>query len=160
MEYKRDKAVADITDKKELESVIKKTDTCYIAMVDNNKPYLLAFNFGYTDGAIYIHTSRYGKKLDVLKRNNNVCVHFESDKEIFARHEHVACSWRMRYKSVLVYGKAETIEDYDKKVEGLNIFMSHYSDKKFKFSKPSVDNVNIIKIHIDKMTGRKFEIIG
>lgn len=158
MEYKRDKAIVDITDIKEMESVINKNNSCYIAMVDNNKPYLLGFNFAYKDGAIYIHTGRHGKKLDVLKKNNNVCVYFDSDQEIFARHEHVACSWRMRYKSVMIHGTAEILEDYDEKVEGLKIFMKHYSDRDFEFSTPSVNNVNIIKIHIYEMTGRKFEI--
>ena len=93
----------------------------------------------------------------VLNKNNQVCIEFDADHDLFARHEEVACSWRMRYRSVIVWGKAEFISDYNKKVDGLKIFMKNYSDLNFEFSTPSVNNIHIIKIPIDKMTGRKFE---
>lgn len=37
--------------------------------------------------------------------------------------------------------------------------MKQYSDRTFEYSKPSVDNVVIIRIEIEKMTGRKFEYL-
>ncbi|MBC8489233.1 MAG: pyridoxamine 5'-phosphate oxidase family protein [Bacteroidetes bacterium] len=157
--YKRDRAIKDITKPKELEEIIKKSKICHIGMVDGNIPYVLAFNFGYKDGTIYLHSALAGRKLDILKKNNNVCVEFDADHELFFRDEHIACSWRWRYKSVLAFGKAEIVENFDEKVEGLKIFMSNYSDRKFEFSKPSVNNINIIRIKIDRMTGRKFEYI-
>lgn len=156
-EYKRDKTIKDITDGQELEDIIKRSKVCHIGMVDGEKPYVLAFNFGYRNKTIYFHTARVGKKLDILKKNSNVCVEFDVDHELFSRHEHVACSWRMKYRSVIAYGKAVIIEDYDEKVEGLKIFMKNYSDKEFEFSPPSVNNINIIKIEVENMTGRKFE---
>ena len=126
-------------------------------MVDGNKPYVLGFNFGYQDRIIYLHCAKEGKKIDILKQNNQVCVEFDTDHLIFSRHEIVACSWRMRYRSVLAHGKAVFVDDYDQKVEALKIFMKHYSETEFKYSKPAVDNVLIIKIIVDEMTGRKFE---
>jgi len=58
---------------------------------------------------------------------------------------------------VIAHGKAEIIDDYDEKISGLKIFMKNYSDIDFKFSKPSVDNIKIIKIEIEKLSGRQFE---
>jgi uncharacterized protein len=84
-------------------------------------------------------------------------VQFDTDRGLFSRHEHVACSWRMKYRSVLIHGKAEFVEEFDEKVKALEIFMSNYSDMKFKFSKPAVNNICIIKIKAKKMTGRSFE---
>lgn len=154
----RDKAVKDILQKNELEEVINKCKVCHVGMIDeNNFPYVLGFNFGYQDEMIYIHTSQEGRKIDVLKNNNNVCVYFDADLDLFARHEKVACSWRMRYRSVLVNGKAEFVNDFDEKVEALNIFMKNYSDLEFNYSKPAINNVNIIKIKVDSWTGRSFE---
>ena len=157
MEYKRDKAIVDITEKEEMEAIINKVDTCHVAMVDGNKPYLLGFNFGYKDNAIYLHCGEFGKKIDILIKNNTVCVYFDTDREVFFRDQHVACSWRMRYRSVMAHGRAEILEDYNEKVEGLNIFMDNYSDRKFEYSKPSINHVTVIKIHIYEITGRKFE---
>ena len=155
--YKRDKAIKDITDNKEIVEIIAKAKICHVGMVDGDKPYVLGFNFGYEDNVIYLHTSREGNKLRILQKNDNVCVGFDVDHDYFFRHENVACSWRMRYKSAIAYGKAEIIDDYEEKVKGLKIIMKNYSEKDFEFSKPSVNNVNIIKINIKKLTGRQFE---
>ena len=155
--HKRDNAIQDITQITELEEIINKSKVCHVGMVDGNRPYVLAFNFGYKDKTIYLHCAKYGKKLDVLAQNNNVCVEFDTDHYLFARHEQVACSWRMKYRSVLAHGKAVFVEDYDKKIDALNIIMKQYSDKDFSYSKPSIDNILIIEIKIEEFTGRKFE---
>ncbi|MFH2094505.1 MAG: pyridoxamine 5'-phosphate oxidase family protein, partial [Bacteroidota bacterium] len=145
MEYKRDKAIKDITRDDEILDIITRSKVCYLGMVDGETPYVLGFNFGYQDGVVYLHCARYGRKLDILEKNNKVCLYFNTDTELFSRHEEIACSWRMRYRSVQAYGNAEIVEDYDEKVRGLEIFMKNYSDREFTFSKPSVDNVCIIR---------------
>lgn len=157
--YIRDKAIKDITRQDELLEVINKCKVCHVGFVDNDKPYVLAFNFGFDNHKIYLHCAKEGYKLNILAKNNKVCVYFDTDHELFARHEDVACSYRMRYRSVQIMGKAFILEDFDQKVNALKIFMKQYSDKFFEFSKPSVDNVNIICIEIEKMTGRKFEYL-
>ncbi len=157
--YQRDKAIKEIVRKEEMLDVIKQCKFCHVGFVDGDMPYVLGFNFGYEDHKIYLHCAKEGKKLDILRKNNNVCVMFDTGHEFFHRHEHVACSYRMRYKSVMVTGKAYFVDNYDEKVKGLQILMKQYSDKHFEFSKPSVDNVVIIRIEIEKMTGRKFEYL-
>ena len=158
-EYKRDRTIKDIVDHRQQEEIIKRSKICHVSLVDKDKPYGLAFCFGYKDNIIYLHTAKAGKKLKILRKNNNVCVVFDTDHDLFYRHEHIACSWSMRYRSVIAFGKAHFVEDYDEKIEGLRIFMQNYTDRDFEYSKPSVDNVEIIKIIIEKMTGRSFEYI-
>ena len=122
----RDKAIKDITLENELFEVIKKCNVCHVGFVDGDTPYVLAFNFGFDGKSIYLHCAIEGHKIDILSKNNKVCVGFDVDQELFARHKEVACSWRMRYRSVIVWGKAEIISDYDEKVDGLKIFMMNY----------------------------------
>lgn len=159
MEHRRDNAIKDITLESELHEIIKKAKYCHVGMIDNDKPYVLGFNYGYKDNVFYLHCSKVGHKLDVLSKNNNVCISIDTDHDFFARHENMACSWRMRYKSVLAWGKAEITDDYDEKLAALKIIMAQYSDKSFEFSPPSINNIVIIKICIDKITGRKFEML-
>jgi len=156
---KRDNAIKNIINNSEIEDIINRSKICHVGMVDNDLPYVLGFNFGYENQTIYLHCAKEGKKINILRKNNNVCVEFDIDHDFFSRHENVACSWRMRYRSVLAYGKAIFVENYEEKIEGLKIFMKHYSYKKFEFSLPSVNNIEIIKIKIDNVTGRKFEYI-
>ncbi|HQI44685.1 MAG TPA: pyridoxamine 5'-phosphate oxidase family protein [Bacteroidales bacterium] len=142
---------------KEQEDIIKKSECCYVGMVDeNNNPYVLPFNFGYKDQCIYLHSAPNGKKIDILKKNNRVCLVFSIDHELFAQNKDVACSYSMGYKSVICYGKVEFIEGFENKVEALNIFMQQYTQRDFKYSVPAVNNVMVYKVVIDKMTGREF----
>ena len=154
---KRDRTIKDILDFSDQERIIKRAKICHVGMIDGDKPYVLAFNFGYENKTIYLHTSNYGGKLGILERNNNVCIEFDVDHELFYRDKEVACSWTWKYRSVIAHGKAEIIDDYEEKIKGLKIFMKNYSDINFKFSKPSVDNVIVIKIKIEKITGRQFK---
>lgn len=153
----RDKAIQDITDMEQLESIIRRCQICHVGMVDGNRPYVLAFNFGYEDQTIWLHTAQEGKKIDVLRRNNRVCIEFDTDHKLFARHEKVACSWRLAYRSVIVQGEALFVDDYEEKMKGLNIMMKNYSDREFKYSRPAVDNIRMIKVPVASITGRSFE---
>lgn len=156
----RDKAIRDILKIETLEEIIKSCKMCHVGMIDlNNKPYVLAFNFGYSDKTIYLHCAQEGKKIEILKKNSDVCIYFDSDHHLFARNEPVACSWRMRYRSVMIHGKVEFVENYEQKIEGLKKMMANYSDIDFKFSKPSVDNILVLKINVDEWTGRSFEFV-
>lgn len=142
-------------DKFEIKQIIDKCDSCFLAMVDQEgKPYLLPFNFGYQDDTIYLHSDPNGKKIDILKNNPDVCVAFSTDHKLFFRHETVACSYGMDYRSVLAYGKIVFIEDYDEKVKVLNIIMRKYAGKEFNFNAPAVNNVAVYKVEISKIEGK------
>jgi uncharacterized protein len=139
----------------QIELVLKKCQYCHVAMVDqDNMPYVLPFNFGYHDGVVYLHSGPEGKKIDILKKNPNVCINFTADHELFRQHAEVACSYGMRYRSVIIHGKVEFINDYDKKIEALNRVMKQYVDGTFNYAPPSVNNVCVYKVAIDAFSGK------
>jgi uncharacterized protein len=141
----------------EIESIIKQSNCCYIGMVDeSNNPYVLPFNFGYHDKCIYLHSGNTGKKIDILKKNNRVCVVFSTGHNVTWQNPEIACSYIMSYKSVMCHGHIEFIEDFDKKVEALNIIMQQYTGRDFNYSKPSVDNVLTYKVIVDEITAKEF----
>jgi len=142
-------------DKFEIKQIIDKCDSCFLAMVDQEgMPYVLPFNFGYEDDTIFLHSDTKGKKIDILKNNPNVCLAFSTDHKLFFRHETVACSYGMDYRSVLAYGKVVFIDDYDEKVKVLNIIMRKYTDKEFNFNAPAVNNVAVYKVEVSKIEGK------
>ncbi len=141
----------------EIEVIIKKCDVCHVAMVDESgKPYVLPFNFGYDDGIVYLHSDSKGKKIDILRNNPAVCINFTTDHELFHMHDHVACSYGMAYRSVLVHGEVEFIDNFDKKTECLNKFMKQYSDRDFVYSDPAVNNVCIYIVKIKEFSGKLY----
>ena len=145
----------ELTFKPELESIIRKCQICNMAMVDEDgNPYVLPMNFGYEEDYIYFHSAQTGHKVDILKNNPNVCVSFSADEELKWVNEDVACSWGMRYRSVLAYGKIEFIDDFDAKEKALMIIMKTYSDIDFSFNAPAVKDVLVFRVKVNKLHGR------
>jgi nitroimidazol reductase NimA-like FMN-containing flavoprotein (pyridoxamine 5'-phosphate oxidase superfamily) len=140
-----------------MEAIIRKCQSCSIAMADREgNPYVIPMNFGYKDDVVYFHGSSQGKKVDLLKDRPGICINFSTDHQLRYVNEEVACSWSMRYRSVIVYGKAEFVTDPSEKVNCLNIIMSQYSDKGFAYSEPAVRDVMVFKVKVEKMEGRSY----
>lgn len=148
-----------LQDKERIEEIINRSEICFVGMVDaNNSPYVIPMNFGYRDGVIYLHSGPTGNSLDILSLNRNVCITFSVDHELVFQHPKVACSYRMKAKSVLCRGKVSFIEDISGKREVLDIIMSHYSDQKFEYSEPAVRNVKVWEIPIDEVSAKEYGV--
>ena len=146
-----------LTSKDEMAAIIRKCQVCSLAMTDDRgKPYVIHMNFGFDGEYIYLHGSPKGKKADILKVNPDVCIAFSTDHELRYVNEEVACSWSMRYRSVLAYGQADFIEDLTEKEKALNIIMKHYSDRPFAFNTPAVREVMVFRVKVEQMDGRVY----
>jgi nitroimidazol reductase NimA-like FMN-containing flavoprotein (pyridoxamine 5'-phosphate oxidase superfamily) len=147
----------EISIEAELLDVIKRCQWCHLAMVDpDGNPYVIPMNFGFREQLIFMHGAQHGKKISILRQNPAVCINFSTDHLLHYQNEDVACSWSMKYRSVIVYGKAEFINEQEEKISALNIIMAHYSEKTFRFNPPSIREVNVWKIRIEKIQGRAF----
>lgn len=146
-----------ITDIAEVEAIIARCKVCYIGLADTDgTPYVLPMNFGYRNNVIYLHSAQEGSSIDILNRNNKICVTFSIDHALVFQHPQVACSYRMKSKSVVAWGIVQYEEEFDRKVEALDIIMKQYSDEKFSYSNPAVTNVKIWKVNIEKITCKVF----
>jgi nitroimidazol reductase NimA-like FMN-containing flavoprotein (pyridoxamine 5'-phosphate oxidase superfamily) len=150
----RSKAFYQDPDK--IAQIINKCDVCYVGMADsNNMPYVVPFNFGFKDGIIYLHSAQQGKKMDILRHNNKVCVAFSTDHLMAWQHPDVACSYLMKYRSVQVFGHVEFVEGFDEKIEALNIFMQKYTGRDFNYGAPSIHEVCVYKVVVSEMFGKE-----
>jgi uncharacterized protein len=144
-----------ITDHKEFVEIIQRCQWCHLAMIDpGGKPYVIPMNFGFKDDIIYLHGAKHGKKIDSLTQHPEVCINFTTDHVLRYQNEEVACSWSMKYRSVLCYGEAEFITDPEAKIAAFHIVMAHYSTGEFKFNPPSIREVNVWKVKVSKFEGR------
>ncbi|MCF8374258.1 MAG: pyridoxamine 5'-phosphate oxidase family protein [Bacteroidales bacterium] len=146
-----------ITYQPHIDDIISKCEACNMAMIDDdNMPYVIPMNFGYKNGVIYFHSGSTGKKIDILKKRPNVAISFSTNHKMYMQHEDVACSYGMSYQGVFAFGKVEFIEDYDQKVEALNIIMKQYTDREFSYNRPAVVNVMVFIVKVEKFTGKEF----
>jgi hypothetical protein len=144
--------------KNEIDEIINKCEVCVIGMIDgDNGPYILPFNFGYKDGRLFIHSGPEGKKIGIWEKDNRVCVSFSTDFKLNVRHENVACSYSMRYRSLLIYGKVIPLIELDEKAKALNIIMEKYSGRAdFSYNKPALINVKVFEIIISNIESRAY----
>ena len=145
-----------IKDRDEIYNVIRACKTCFFAMADNDLPYVLPMNFALDNDSVILHSAQSGRMWETLQKNRNVCINWTLGEDLAWQDVRVGCSYRVKSKSILVEGKAEIIEDFDEKTRLLKVLMSQYSDREFKFSKPSVENVGIIKVKIEKISAKEF----
>ena len=96
----------EISDLGEIESIIQRSDICRLAFCDRGKPYVVPLCFGYRQGALYFHSAREGRKLDMIRNNSLVCFEMDIDQELIRSIDR--CS--MRYRSVIGSGLARIVE--------------------------------------------------
>jgi uncharacterized protein len=142
----------EITDKLAIEKIINASLVCRLALSDGNQPYIVPLCFGYQDRTLYFHSALEGKKIDILKKNNRTCFEFDVNSEIIKAEK--ACKWGMKYQSVIGFGKAVLVESIAEKKKALNIIMNHYSDRDFQFTDKAIKKIAVIKIEIERMTGK------
>ena len=146
----------EIKDKSVIETIIQKADVCRVALCNDGLPYIVPMNFGYKEGCLFLHSAREGKKIDMLKNNNKVCFEIDCGFELVKAEQ--GCDWGMNYQSVIGFGKAFLVEGFDQKKKGLDVIMEKYSGgRSFEYSERAVNNVIIIKVEIDSMTGKSCE---
>lgn len=142
----------EITDRRAIDSIIKRSTVCRLAMSENGQPYITPMNFGYDGRNLYFHGARAGRKIDILKKNNRVCFEFDVDCRIVR--SKTACKWSAGYQSVVGFGRASFVEDIEPKKAALDIIMRQYSDESFEYLKKSLDKITIIKVEIENITGK------
>jgi hypothetical protein len=147
----------EVTDKAELNAIIKKADVCRIALIDDDKPYMVALNFGYKNGnpaVLYFHCANTGRKLDVIEKNNSACFQMDIDHELTTAKK--ACGYSMNFKSIIGYGKIYKVTDKQEKIEGLNYIMKQYSDRSdFSYEEKMLEATTILKLEIESIKGKQ-----
>lgn len=149
----------NIQEREFIEKTIKACKECFVGMIDTEGlPYVIPMNFGFKDDVVYLHSGLEGNAVRSLTANPNICITFCTESEITHQNEEVACSYRVKGSSVICRGQVEFIEDFDQKVEVLNILMEQYTNRPFKYSDPAVRNVKIWKVEVTSISGKIFGV--
>jgi len=145
-----------IKNREQIDQIIRACKTCWLAMSVNDIPYVLPLNFALDGNSVILHSAQNGRMWETLKKNPNVCINWTLGEDLTWQDVKVGCSYRVKSKSVLVDGKVEFVDDFDEKTRCMQLLMAQYSDREFKFSKPAIENVGIIKVVIVKISAKEF----
>ena len=151
---KKEREVSDIV---EIESIISRADVCRIAFADQNVPYIVTLNFGYSGGEkkiFWFHCAKEGRKLDMIKKNNYVCFELDTDHEIIEGK--LACDYGMKYSSVVGYGYISIVNDNEEKIKGLNHIMEHYTGREeFEYKSEILEKTALLRLEVSNMSCKR-----
>jgi len=148
---RRDK---EITDREEINAIIRAADVCRLAFARDNEPYLVPVSFGFDGSAVFFHTAPRGRKLEFIEANKRVCFELEANVEL-REHEDDACAWTFEFESVIGYGTVVELTSNDEKTGGLNQIMRHYSDRDWVIEATAAATTRVWKIDIESLTGKR-----
>ncbi len=115
-------------------------------------PYGVPVNFAYDDGAIYFHCAKEGHRLSNLAANDNVCFTVIDSVELMPE------KFNTKYRSVIAFGKASSVEDEESKKKVLLKIVEKLSpdfiESGKKYINASVGDAKVIKIAVSEMTGK------
>jgi hypothetical protein len=119
-------------------------------------PRIKPLNFVYADGHIYFHSARQGEKIEDILRDGRIC--FEVDVPIrFVQVKDTPCSASYHYRSVILTGRAEIVEDPEEKLAALRALMEKYQPGAGwgAFPAANLALTAVVRINIEAMTGKE-----
>ncbi|MCK5213680.1 MAG: pyridoxamine 5'-phosphate oxidase family protein, partial [Dehalococcoidia bacterium] len=100
-----------------------------------------------------------GTKLDLLKANPNVCFEVDVNVEIVPGAE--ACSWSVRYQSVIGLGQITIVEELEERRAGLKALLAksggltQYSNADIEIPQHVSEATVILRVDIESLTGKE-----
>ena len=144
----------EITDPAQMLEIIRNSPVMRLAMCLDETPYVVPLSHGFDGSSIYFHCAPEGLKTDILGRNPRVCCLFEEKAEIKFKGDS-PCKWGFIYSTVIVHGTASEILDPQAKHAALQLITDHYADNAPHVPADKIAGVDVWKIEILEMTGKK-----
>ncbi len=96
---------------------------CHVGFVANGQPYVIPINFARVDDTIVLHGAKASRLLKHIEAGNSVCVEVTIvDGLVLARS---VFHHSVNYRSVVLFGKGQAIEEDEKKIEALRAVSEH-----------------------------------
>ena len=104
-------------------SILDTAFVCHVGFCVDGQPFVIPTNFGRSGDTLYLHGSAASRMLKTLSGGVPVCVTVTHvDGLVLARS---AFHHSVNYRSVVILGKAQLVEDPAEKMEALRIFTEH-----------------------------------
>lgn len=146
----------EITEREVIEEILRENQVGRLGTAVDGVPYIVPMNFVYTEGKIFLHTHRDGKKVGNILANPRVC--FEVDSGELVKGDD-PCNYSWAYRSVIADGRAVILREAEEKLNALRAICEKYALGES--HKLTLDVINkfkdlwIIEIAIEHMTGKE-----
>jgi nitroimidazol reductase NimA-like FMN-containing flavoprotein (pyridoxamine 5'-phosphate oxidase superfamily) len=155
------KAKKEIKDEAQINEILANAHVGRLGtMGKDGYPIIKPLNFVHTGEHIYFHSAIEGEKIEDILRDNRVC--FEVDVPLrYVKAKGDPCRAFYHYRSVILKGRAEIIEDFEEKRMAMKVLMEKYQPEGGydDFPKEKLAITVVIRIDIEAMTGKE-DVMG
>jgi len=144
----------EITDRQEMQGIIRASQVMRLALCRENEPYVVPLSFGYDGTSLFFHCASEGLKLDILRKNPRVCCLFEHGLAFEPKGDD-PCAWGFAFATVIAHGVASQVTAPEEKLAALQAVTDHYSTNGERVPADKAGNVDVWKIEILAMTGKR-----
>ena len=146
-----------LSDPESIEILLRGTSGVLAVIGDDGYPYAVPLSYVYREGVIWFHCAAVGHKLDALLQNGKVsfCV-IDQDRVIPEK-------LTSAYRSVIVFGRARTVEDEGEKRRAARWLGEKYDptdssgmDREIAAALP---RMSVIRLDIEHMTGKEGRVL-
>jgi hypothetical protein len=110
-------------DRETVYNILDTAFVCHVGFSVDGQPFVIPTNYGRSGDTLYLHGSAASRMLNTLSAGVPVCVTVTHvDGLVLARS---AFHHSVNYRSVVILGKAQLVEDPAEKMEALRIFTEH-----------------------------------
>lgn len=146
----------EITSPDKIEEIIAGARYMHLGMFDGEYPYVVPLHYGYLmeNGKLtfYAHCAKEGRKLECIRRNNNVFVEIDRGESVIAAD--IPCRYAAEYESVMCRGKATIVTSAEEKCMALRILMKVQTGEDHEISEKMADGVTVIRIDVESYTAK------
>ncbi len=120
-------------------------------------PVVKPLNFAYHEGRIYFHCALEGEKLEDIRRDSRVCFEVDLPVAFVKGSAENACRAEYLYRSVIIRGRAQVVENRAEKLLALDALMRKYQpgDTFAPYAEEKLEITGIVRIEIEDLSGKE-----
>ena len=143
-------------DKKTIYQIIDESNYCYISFIQNKEPFIIPTIHARIKDKLYFHGSKTSRLLHHIADGNPVCIAMTIfDGFVLARS---VVHHSMNYRSVVLFGKGERIEDSKMKLKAFKAMSNHLLPGRWEdVRQPNEREINstaVVAVKIDEASAK------
>ena len=143
----------EITDRMKIDAILDAGRVLYLALADDNIPFVVPVFYAYDHTGLYFHCARAGTKVRIMERNPVVSFAISLDHGIIE--SDAACDFEARHRTVIGFGRTVFVTDEAAKIAALDRIVARFTPQHFDYPKTNLAATTVVRIEIDSVKGKK-----
>lgn len=142
----------EITDRAAIDAILAEGRVLYLALADDNIPFVVPVFYAYDHTGLFFHCARAGTKVRIMQRNPVVSFVVSLDQGIVE--SDAACDFEARHRTVIGLGRAVFVTDEAAKIAALDRIVARFTSRHFDYPQTNLASTNVVRIEIDSVKGK------